>query len=166
MANASKSLLILGACSQVTARDWRKNYLGTNSELHQAMINIILWEMRNLKWSNPYNLYVCVNWRWANNHYKDHVALSYMLAFQRRCNLRQKQVFQCTQSTQLKSIFFMRSLVPSDWCFKELGNQKESKSQGEMQINLQQITSQVPRKENFIASDIQFSYHWCYLLYG
>lgn len=140
MASASNSLPILETCSQISTRNWSKNYLGTNCEPQQAMINIILWEMGNLKWPNPYNLHVCVNWRWANSHYKDRIALSYMLAFQRQCNLRQKLVFKCPQSTQFKSNSFMLSLVPSDLCFKVSGSQKEFKSQRKMQINLQQIT--------------------------
>lgn len=58
-----------------------------------------------------------MNWRWVNSRYKDHVALSLVLAFQRQCNLRQRLAFQCPQSAQLKSSSFMGSFIPSDFCF-------------------------------------------------
>lgn len=146
----STSSILNGQCHYVTISfgdmltdhytKLEQNYLRTNSEPHQVMINIILWEMEYLNWPNPYNLHVCVKRRWANSHYKDHVPVSYMLAFQRQCNLRQKLVFQCPQSTQLKSNSFMLSLISSDLCFKALGSPKEFKITKEMQINLQQIT--------------------------
>lgn len=118
------------------------------------MINIIGWEMGNLKWPNPYNLHVCVNWRWVNSRYKDHVALSQVLAFQRQCNLRQRLAFQCPQSAQLKSNSFMGSFIPSDLCFEVLESQKTLKiTKG----NENKSTTNHPTgslKENFIATDI------------
>lgn len=106
----------------------KQNYLRTNSDPHEATINIVLWEMGNFKWPNSCSWHVCVKWRWAHSHYKDHIALSYMLSFQRQCNLRQKLVCQCPQSTQLKSNSFKLSLIPSDLVFKVLGSQKEFKN--------------------------------------
>lgn len=118
------------------------------------MINIILWEMGNLKWPNPYNLHVYVKWRWAHSHYKDHVAPSCMLAFQRQCNLRQKLVFQCPQSTQLKSNSFMLSFISSDLCLKASGSQKEFKiTKGNAsQSTTNHLTGVL--EQNFIATDI------------
>lgn len=132
----------------------QQSYLGTNSEPHQAMINIILWGMGNLKWPNPYKLNVCVKWRWANSHHKDHIALSYILAFQTQCNLRQKLVFQYPQSTQLKSNSFMLSLIPSELCFKALGSQNEFKitKRNANQSTTNHLTGAL--EENFIATDI------------
>lgn len=78
----------------------------------------------------------------------------YELAFQRQLNLKQKLVFQCRQSTQLKSHSYMLSLIPSDVCFKVWGSQKEFKiTKGNAnQSTTNHLTGAL--EENFIAADI------------
>lgn len=85
---------------------------------------------------------------------QDHIALSYMLAFQRQCNLRRKLVFECLQSTQLKSNSYVLSLIPSDSCFKVLGSQKEFKitTGNANQSTTNHLTGTL--EENFIATAI------------
>lgn len=118
------------------------------------MINIILWEMGNLKWPNPYNLCVCINWRGANSHYKDHVAsLSYMLAFQRQCNLRQCWFSNVYKVLSLNQKFYALS-HSIKLVFLSIRKTKEFKitKRYANQSTINHLTG--PLEENFIATDI------------